>query len=646
MFFGESSRFAASISPDGSKVAYLFPDDRGINSVWAVNVEGLGDQWRISPSNGVPVSCFFWTGSNELLWQCDGPDGGASLHITNLKTGEARELLPNDARTIRLEGMVDSEDPCILIGLSDAACAFPDLFRLRLRKSADPELVCPNSDQILTWAWNGNGAPVAGVRWTATGAKELLSLRQDCPRVVLRVEPADDLRLLMASRDGSKVLVLTNRGGDLTHLEWLALESGKSQPMGVDPLNRVDLEGLLTTGENLLAASYSDTTIRWHALNHGFSAALKAIQNHAGSDSLNVLGVDQSKTRILFKKFSARDPGTVWLHDTKSGNTSLLWHERPGIDPATLCETRAVEYPARDGTRIPAYLTLPNSGRSPWPLVVFPHGGPRMRTHTGFDGRVQFLASRGYAVLQPNFRGSRGYGKAFMNAGDCQWGKGVMQTDVTDGVDHLISEGVADPRRIAILGGSYGGYAALAGLAFTPDRYAAGICLFGISDLIDYATHHPTEWLAYAGDTVRRLGDPFNPTGQAELLDRSPLHHAAAFKAPLLLYHGMKDPLIPVRHAKRMTDALQNCGKQVEFLLAPDESHGFSNPEAEMAVYRAIELFLHEHLGGQVGPKPLETVSQRFSSFRSAALAAKEPGKTASPAENAPICGDDSRRAE
>jgi dipeptidyl aminopeptidase/acylaminoacyl peptidase len=201
-----------------------------------------------------------------------------------------------------------------------------------------------------------------------------------------------------------------------------------------------------------------------------------------------------------------------------------------------------------------------------------------------------------------------------------------MQTDVTAGVDYLIREGIADPRRVAILGGSYGGYAALAGLAFTPDCYAAGISLFGISDLIDYATHHPPEWQAYAGDTLRQLGDPSTPGGSRELLDRSPVNHADSFRAPLLIYHGANDHLIPVTHARRMVAALRETGKPVDFLLAPGEGHGFSNPESEMAVYRAIELFLHQHLGGYVGHPPRESVSARLSTFREAGDTGNAPG--------------------
>jgi dipeptidyl aminopeptidase/acylaminoacyl peptidase len=299
----------------------------------------------------------------------------------------------------------------------------------------------------------------------------------------------------------------------------------------------------------------------------------------------------------------------------------MLWHERPELDHVALCEATAIEYAARDGTRIPAYLTVPRDGKPPWPMVVFPHGGPRMRTYPGFDGRVQFLASRGYAVLQPNFRGSRGYGKAFMNAGDGQWGRGVMQTDVTDGVAHLIRVGTVDSRQVAILGGSYGGYAALAGLAFTPDRYAAGICLFGISDLLAYATDSPAEWEAYAGDNVRRVGDPLTAAGRGRLNQCSPVHHADSFQAPLLIYHGANDPLIPVSHARRMVAALQRNAKPVDYLLAPNEGHGFSQPESEMAVYRAIEVFLHTHLGGKLGPEPTEAISRKLAAFQRAGIA-------------------------
>ena len=624
-YFAESERFAERLSPHGNQIAYLGPDATGINRLWVVGTDRPQLPVRVSAADGAAAVAFFWIGYDALLWQTREPTGRARCFLQATPAAAAREILPDEQRVVTLEGVVDGAEPSILVGLSDGPAAFPDLFRVRLRGSERPELVCVNRHRIITWAWDDGGTPVAGLRWTAEGAKEIISLRDGPGTVVFRAEPADDARLLFATGDGSRVSILTNRGTDRTRLESIQLATGQGTVIASDPLARVDVDQVLADAKGrVLAAGYADDNIRWQALDPVFSKLLEAVNGLPDPRNMTCQGFDADQTRCLLKRSSSQDPGTVYLYDVASRSLRMLWRERPEMDRATLCETKALDYPARDGTHIPAFLTVPRDTPPPWPLVVFPHGGPHMRTSPGFDGRVQFLASRGYAVLQPNFRGSRGYGKAFMNAGDGQWGKGVMQTDVTDAVDHLIAVGMADKQRVAIFGGSYGGYAALAGLAFTPDHYAAGICLFGISDLPAYAAFSPTEWQAYAGDTARRLGDP-TAAGRKALDDLSPVNHAASFQAPLLIYHGLNDNLIPVAHAQRMVGALQRSGKGVDYLLASDEAHGFEHPESEMAVYRAIELFLHEHLDGQVGPPPAAPVARRLAAFRSAGQAALNP---------------------
>lgn len=617
LFFADADRHGESISPSGKQIAWLGPDERKTNRLWVADIEGPLKPVRIPAEDGEAVGSFFWLRDDKLLWQSSDHEGRTRLFTHDPGNDRVSEILANETRSIRLEGVADSTEPCVLVTLSESPSPFTDLYRVILGGNPTPELVCENQYEIMTWAWDRAGKPVSGLRWTNTGAKELMSFRGDATRVVFRVEPADDLRLVMASPDGKRALVITDRDSDLTHLEWIDLASGARQRFGADPAGRIDIEALVLSPDDILAVSYSEQKLRWNAIDPGFSKLLEALDDPTCAQSINILGVDASRRHILYKRFSGRDPGTVNLHDARTGSSRILWRVSPGIESSAMCESAPTEYPARDGYLIPAYLTLPTHVAKPMPLVVFPHGGPRMRTHAGFDARVQFLASRGYAVLQPNFRGSRGYGKAFMNAGDCQWGRGVMQNDVTDGVDYLVRQGLVDPRRVAILGGSYGGYAALAGLAFTPDRYAAGVCLFGISDLLDFSTHTPAEWQGYTGDTVRRLGNPFTEKGRNDLIERSPACHASAFKAPLLIYHGARDELIPMRHARQMADALQRNRKSVDFLLARDEGHGFSRPESEMAVYRAIELFLHEHLGGKVGPAPSETVTRRLMEFHS-----------------------------
>lgn len=622
-FFAESTRFAARISPDGEQVAYLGPDSGGPNQLWVVRTDAPGLPKRISPADGATVAAFFWIGSDTLLWQTFSQDGRAHLLLGDSRGIATRQILAGDERFISLQGVADSSESCILVGLSKEPEPFPKLYRVKLAGNDPPELVCPNRERIITWAWDQSGTPVAGLRWTADGAKEILRVSGGQATVVFRADPADDARLLFATPDGVRVLVLTDRDADLTRVESVELATGKCEPIASDPLGRVDVDQVIADDRSrqILAATYSDASIRWQAVDPFFGKMLETVNGPPDWPNMTCLGFDADQKHFLLKRYSDRDPGTVYIYDVAARSMKQLWRERPEMERETLCETKACDYSARDGTCIPAYLTVPHGMKPPWSLVVFPHGGPRMRTSPGYDGRVQFLASRGYAVLQPNFRGSRGYGKAFMNAGDGQWGKGVMQTDVTDGVDFLVRSGKADRQRVAIFGGSYGGYAALAGLAFTPGHYAAGICLFGVSDLIDHATVFSMESQVYAGDTVRRLGDPSTTAGRALLEDLSPVNHAGSMTAPLLIYHGAKDTLIPVSHARRMAAALESSGKRVDYLLSPDEAHGFSRPESEMAVYRAIEVFLHEHLGGNVGPAPADSITRKLAEFRTAGQA-------------------------
>jgi len=386
-FFSESNRFAPSLSPCGSKVAFLGPDERIANRLWLVEVDTPESPQAISAADGGATSAFFWLGGSRLLWQEHPPDGQPRLFLRNLKTGVSRQILANEKRTIRIEGVINSSDPILLISLSESRAAFPDLYRVNLKTESPPELVGVNDQQILTWAWDHSGAPVGGLRWTDAGAKELLSLGDNSTKVIFQVDPADDLRLLMTSQDGTRALVLTNHNSDLTRLEWVDLSTGSRQRLAEDPIGRVDLESVLIENGEILATGYSDETMRWHAEESQIAAALATIQNdlHAGK-SLNLIGIEESRNRILFSQFSGNDPGTLYLHDIQTRSTRMLWRERPDLDPAELCVNRPIEYPARDGTPIPAYLTIPKgdshiaslSARgSAWPHSTGSTGPPR-----------------------------------------------------------------------------------------------------------------------------------------------------------------------------------------------------------------------------------------------------------------------------
>jgi dipeptidyl aminopeptidase/acylaminoacyl peptidase len=626
LLFAERARFAERLSPDGNQIAFLAPDADGAIQLCKITTEVPETPLTVSLAQGSPVSSFFWIGNDRLLWQTFD-QGRARLFLTHLANLTHTEILSREKRSIRLEGVVDSASPSILVGLSDGPSAFPDLYRVSLDGPSEPQLVCKNQHQIVTWGWDQMGTPVAGLRWKEDGAKEILNLKAAGHPVIFRADPSDDARLLSATNDGLRVLVLTNHGSDLTGLYGVEINTGKREQIARDHEAHVDLDQILldSKADKVVAVSFADDSTRWQSFSPTFSQMLEAANLTSDTRNLHVSSTDAQQRRFLLTRASSREPGETYLYDSRSGTMCLLWRECPEWNRETFCESKSSPYAARDGCPIPAYLTTPREGSTPWPLVVFPHGGPRTRTHADFDPRVQFLTSRGYAVLQPNFRGSRGYGKAFMNAGNGQWGRGVMQTDVTDGVEHLIRAGFADKQRVAIMGGSYGGYAALAGLTFTPDHYAAAISIFGISDLPAYAAHSPVEWQAYAGDTVRLLGTSSCETSQTLLHDRSPVYHAHAATAPLLIYHGAKDHLIPSSHSRRMAHAMMESAKPVEYLLAPNESHGFSRPESEMALYHAIELFLHQHLGGKLGPPPSSEVSQILQEFRQSGIADAKP---------------------
>jgi dipeptidyl aminopeptidase/acylaminoacyl peptidase len=303
---------------------------------------------------------------------------------------------------------------------------------------------------------------------------------------------------------------------------------------------------------------------------------------------------------VLVRTYSDRSLGAYYFYDRDGGDFQKLVDVSPWIDENEMAGMRAVEYEARDGKTIRGYLTLPGGEPArPLPVVVNPHGGPWSRDSWGFNPEVQFLANRGYAVLQVNFRGSVGYGKSFWQAGFKEWGRS-MQDDITDGVRWLVDQGVADPARVGIYGGSYGGYAVLAGLAFTPELYACGVDYVGVSNIFTLLESIPPYWELQRQMLYEMIG---HPEQEADLLEAaSPLFHADRIRAPLLVAQGANDPRVKKAESDQIVAALEERGLDVPYLVKEDEGHGFRNEENRFEFYRAMETFLSYHLGGQVGP--------------------------------------------
>jgi dienelactone hydrolase len=395
----------------------------------------------------------------------------------------------------------------------------------------------------------------------------------------------------------------TNKGADvdLSALVLFDPASGKTEMVESDPLKKVDFGGAVFSEatDELAMTTYEDDRVRRYFKDKGFEADFKWLTGKLPGKEVSRTSSTLDEQLWLVNANSDTEPGEAYLFERKTHKLTLQYRVREKLPRESLAEMKSIRYKSSDGLEIPAYITLPKgiSGKS-LPTIIFPHGGPWGRDVWGYNGYAQFFANRGYAVLSMNFRGSTGYGKKFLDAGNKEWGR-KMQDDVTWGVKYLVDEGIADPKRVGIFGGSYGGYATLAGVTVTPDLYAAAVELFGPSNLITLLESIPPYWESIRVMFYKRMGDPTTPEGKAMLIERSPLTSAAKIKTPLMIAQGANDARVNHAESEQIVIALRDRGFPVEYLLIPDEGHGFARPVNNMATVMATEKFFAQYLGGR-----------------------------------------------
>src|SRR5580704_8578154 len=368
-----------------------------------------------------------------------------------------------------------------------------------------------------------------------------------------------------------------------------------------DPLGKVDFGGALFSESNneLVETWYIAARAKTYYKNKAFGDDVHWIEHKFPDDEILVVSRTKDEQVWLVTAVSDTEPGETMLFDRKTHVLTPQFKVREKLSRADLAQMKPVTYKSSDGLEIPAYLTLPKGVPAQnLPTLILPHGGPWGRDQWGYNPLAQFFANRGYAVLMPNFRGSTGYGRKFLDAGNLEWGR-KMQDDLTWGVKYLIIQGVADPKRVGIVGGSYGGYATLAGVTFTPDLYAAAVDIVGPSNLITLLESIPPYWEAARKVFSVRMGDASTPDGKKMLMDESPLNSADKIKTPLLVAQGANDPRVNRREAEQIVVALRDRGFPVEYILAPDEGHGFQRPVNNLALFMAAEKFFAGHLGGR-----------------------------------------------
>lgn len=628
LFFGNPELAGAQVSRDGAMISFLKPY-RGTRNVWVKGIdEPFEDARPVTDDTERPIPQYFWSRDSRyiLYVQDQGGDENFNLYAVDPRadTAPGRDVPPprnlTDVEGVRvaLYALPKSDPGTAYIGLNERDPAWHDLYSLDL-ESGERTLMRENTERIGNWVFDLDGELRLAVRSAENGDTEVLRVDDDGFEEIYTCNVFETCNPLQFHHDRERVYMMTNRGEDtnLIGLTLVDVETGDEERVEDDPEGRVDLSGVIFSDrtDELVATVWLDDRPRfsWHDEDWAQDYALLREQLPELDISFGASTLDE-RLQII-NASGAREPGITWLFDRDSGELTHLFTIRENLPREHLAEVRPVRYESSDGLEIPAYLTLPKGvAAENLPLVVVPHGGPWARDRWGYDALAQFLANRGYAVLQPNFRGSTGYGKAFLDAGNREWGN-KMQDDITWGVRHLIDEGIADPDRVGIMGGSYGGYAALAGLAFTPQLYAAGVSLVGPSNLITLLGSIPPYWEAAREMFHERMGDPSTPEGRAQLERQSPLNSADDIEAPLLVIQGANDPRVKTAESEQIVVALRERGFPVEYLLAPDEGHGFANPVNELAAFAAAERFLAEHLGGRYQEDGRDDVMARLEAL-------------------------------
>lgn len=612
-FFGPPTRAKAALSPDGKKLAYLALWKNRMN-VWIESVDAPGDARCVTTEDRGVVS-YHWTRDPRWLLYSRDQGGDENLHVYRVDLEDpdaaAVDLTPYPGvRTMGLDLPAGRPGKVITqLNLRDRAQF--DLVELDIA-TGDLTTLAQSSDGRVA-GWLHSERELFAVATTAEGDVELS--RWDAatgePTPVARFEGGDaplGIYPMEVTPDGSGVWLGSNRGSDRLRLARLDLATGKEEEVDSHPQYDLDTRARVfpalpsplirsrLTGE-LLGVRYLGERQVIHALDPDFAAVLENLEKLSGGD-LAGLSSDESGQRWVAGFTHDRDPGVTYLYDHTTGESRLLHRAKPHLHPDSLAPMRPVSITSRDGLTLPSYLTLPVGVEpSRLPLVLFVHGGPWSRDSWGYHPAAQLFANRGCAVLQINFRGSTGYGKAFTRAGIGEFA-GKMHDDLIDGVRWAVEQGYADPERVAIMGGSYGGYASLVGVTFTPDVFAAAIDVVGISDLANFMRSQPDfvkPMLAYNWFTY--VGDPADPEQEADMLARSPISRVDRIRTPLMVVHGANDARVVLAESDQLVEALRARDVPVEYIVMEDEGHAIENPENVIALYAAAERFLAEHLG-------------------------------------------------
>jgi dipeptidyl aminopeptidase/acylaminoacyl peptidase len=596
-FFRNPTKTSFQLSPNGEYIAFMQPWETRLN----IHVQKIGSDEvvRVTSATERDIAGYFWANNNRLAYVQDkAGDENFKLYAVNADGTDESVLTPFDEVRVQIIDDLEDNEEEMIIGLNRRDKRIFDAYRININ-TGDMKMIAENPGNIAGWMTDNDGQLRIAI--TSDGVNTSLLYREkesDPFRPVLTTSFRETLAPLFFSFDNQHIYASSNLGRDKqTIVKYDPVTATELEILYQHP--EVDVANLLRSKKRQIITGVMFITDKrhYHFFDEERKQLQKELQEKLPGDEVVVASMNRDEDKVLVRTFSDKSRGAYYYYDLNTKDFKKLVDVSPWLDEKHMADMQPIKYQSRDGLTINGYLTLPK-GVEPenLPVVVNPHGGPWARDYWGFNPEVQFLANRGYAVLQMNFRGSTGYGREFWEISFKEWGKS-MQDDITDGVNWLISEGIADPDRVGIYGGSYGGYAVLAGLAFTPELYAAGVDYVGVSNIFTLLESLPPYWELYRQMFYEMVGDPVE---DKELLEAaSPLFHADKIQAPLFVAQGANDPRVKKAESDQIVEALQARGIDVPYMVKDNEGHGFRNEENRFDFYGAMEKFLAEHLGGR-----------------------------------------------
>jgi dipeptidyl aminopeptidase/acylaminoacyl peptidase len=605
VLFGNPEKIGPEISPDGTRLAWIAPDKKNVLQVWVKTIGKDDDKvMTADPKRGIRQ--FFWAQNSKMLIYGQDSDGDENFHYygVELASGNVRDLTPFQGVKAQVTAVDPNFPDTILVQMNARSRSLFDVYRLDLNTGA-LVLDTVNPGDVLGWVAD----PQLHVRLAQATTPEggtVIRVRDDSssafrPWIEAGPEDALTLQAIAFSADGKSVHLISALGRDTAALIKKDVEGGRESELAASSL--VDVDGVLIHPKThvVQAARFSPGRSTWKVIDPSVQADFDGIAKLHDGD-FSVAGRDLADKTWLVAFTSDHGPVAYYAWDRSAAKGTFLFVHQPKLAGLKLAEMKPIEVKSRDGLNLRGYLSLP-VGIEPrsLPMVLMVHGGPWGRDGWGYNPNAQWLANRGYACLMINFRGSTGYGKAFLNAGNRQWGK-TMHDDLIDACNWAVAQGYADPRKIAILGGSYGGYAALAGVTVTPEFFACAVDIVGPSNLNTLLHSIPPYWKPMRSLFDVRVGNVDDPKDAELIREASPLFKAERIKRPLLIGQGANDPRVKQAEAEQIVAAIEKNQGRASYVLYPDEGHGFVRPENRIDFNARAEAFLAEHLGGRCEP--------------------------------------------